>query len=212
MPERFATSAIRSIGKPSSSSVCSARRMFFIDGTSGVETSSSWSLRSSAVSIGPSKSGAVSTTIASYIPRAVWRMPAIRVGVDGLALLGPERRGQDRQARSRAARRSRGASRRRGRPPLRSGRAASSSGRSRPSTMPTSPNCTSRSTSSVRSRVSASPTARLTAIDVLPVPPLVEETMITRDGLRLAARRGRAPPCAARTRSRRPAAAGSGCR
>ena len=65
--------------------------MFFIDGTSGVETSSTWSLRSSAVSIGPSKSGAVSTTIASYIPRAVWRIVAMRAAVDLLALLRAER-------------------------------------------------------------------------------------------------------------------------
>ena len=39
--------------------------MFFIDGTSGVDTRRSWSLRSSAVSIGPSNSGAVSMTMAS---------------------------------------------------------------------------------------------------------------------------------------------------
>src|SRR5579862_3669523 len=78
IPERFETSEIRSTGNPSRSRVCSASRMFFIDGTSGVDTSRIWSLRSSAVSIGPSKSGAVSMTITSYIPRAVWRIVAIR--------------------------------------------------------------------------------------------------------------------------------------
>src|SRR5262249_35448175 len=77
MPARLATRATRSSGKPSSSRVCSARRMFFIDGTSGVETSRSWSLRSSAVSIGPSKSGAVATTRGAYMLRAVWRTAAI---------------------------------------------------------------------------------------------------------------------------------------
>src|SRR5581483_3250615 len=63
--------------------------------------------------------------------------------------------------------------------------------------MPTSPNWTSRSTSSVRSCRPLSSTARLTASDVFPVPPFVDETMITLHALACPLARPRAALCSA---------------
>ena len=67
---RLRTSLIRSRGKDSISSVCSASFTFFSVGTSSPHRRNSSSVRSSVASIGPWKNGDVSTMIASYDSRA----------------------------------------------------------------------------------------------------------------------------------------------
>ena len=64
-PSRLATSEIRSRSKPSRSIVSIPMRTFFSDVTSGLQTSRSWSVKSSAASIAASKRGPVSMTTAA---------------------------------------------------------------------------------------------------------------------------------------------------